>query len=83
MKYACGDEDGSRKAYLMVGEDQSIGNHHVLSSASCEDYYFGDVLGRKGFASTNTHYRIIEMLRDFARGVSTNAYTASAFDLSP
>jgi len=36
----------------MIREDQSIGNHHIFSSASCEDYYFGNVIGRKGFAST-------------------------------
>lgn len=66
----------------MVREDQSIGNHHIFSSASGEDYYFGNVIGRKGFASTIAKSQYSE--RKGVAGKTENyAYTASAFDLSP
>ncbi len=47
MKCTCTDGDGyERGAYLMVREDQSIGDHYVLSPARSENYNFGDVVRR-------------------------------------
>ena len=39
-------------SYLVVGEDQRIGQNDILPPSSSEDDHFGDILWCEGFATT-------------------------------
>lgn len=54
----------------MVREDQSIGNHYVFPPAGCEDYDFGDVVGRQGLASTIAKIKLVNLFDCVSRGES-------------